>query len=109
MEKETKVVDSFLAGLEEPNVEVGDELALFPEEEEVKEVAEDAEKRIPYFKDEKVQRFIQKEIQKGLRENKSSEQTFKEDVSQGDPKFLSSLERVIGNDTPEKKIGRAHV
>ena len=101
MEKETKV-DSFLAGLEEPNVEVGDELALFPEEEEVKEVAEDAEKRIPYFKDEKVQRFIQKEIQKGLKENKSSEQTFKEEVSQGDPKFISSLEKIIGNDTPEK-------
>jgi hypothetical protein len=101
MEKE-KVVDSFLAGLEEPNVEVGDELALFPDEEEVKEVAEDAEKRIPYFKDEKVQKFIQREIQKGLKENKSSEQTFKEEVSQGEPKFFASLEKVIGNDTPEK-------
>ena len=76
MEKE-KVVDSFLAGLEEPNVEVGDELALFPEED-VAEVAEDAEKRIPYFKDEKVQKFIQKEIKKGLEGYKSSEQTFKE-------------------------------
>ena len=101
MEKE-KVVDSFLAGLEEPNVEVGDELALFPEEEEVKEVAEDAEKRIPYFKDEKVQKFIQKEIKKGLEGYKSSEQTFKEEVSQGEPKFISSLEKIIGNDTPEK-------
>jgi hypothetical protein len=101
MEKETKV-DSFLAGLEEPNVEVGDELALFPEEEEVKEVAEDAEKRIPYFKDEKVQKFIQKEIKKGLEGYKSSEQTFKEEVSQGEPKFISSLEKIIGNDTPEK-------
>jgi len=101
MDKETKV-DSFLAGLEEPNVEVGNELALFPEEEEVKEVAEDAEKRIPYFKDEKVQKFIQKEIKKGLEGYKSSEQTFKEEVSQGEPKFISSLEKIIGNDTPEK-------
>jgi len=100
MEKETKV-DSFLAGLEEPNVEVGDELALFPEED-VAEVAEDAEKRIPYFKDEKVQKFIQKEIKKGLEGYKSSEQTFKEEVSQGEPKFISSLEKIIGNDTPEK-------
>ena len=100
MEKE-KVVDSFLAGLEEPNVEVGDELALFPEED-VAEVAEDASKRIPYFKDDKVQRFIQREIQKGLKENKSFEQTFKEEVSQGEPKFISSLEKIIGNDTPEK-------
>ena len=100
MEKE-KVVDSFLAGLEEPNVEVGDELALFPEED-VAEVAEDAEKRIPYFKDEKVQKFIQKEIKKGLEGYKSSEQTFKEEVSQGEPKFISSLEKIIGNDTPEK-------
>jgi len=101
MEKE-KVVDSFLAGLEEPNVEVGDELALFPEEEEVKEVAEDAEKRIPYFKDEKVQKFIQKEIKKGLEGYKSSEQTFKEEVSQGEPKFISDLREVVGNDTPKK-------
>ena len=101
MDKETKV-DSFLAGLEEPNVEVGDELALFPEEEEVKEVAEDAEKRIPYFKDEKVQKFIQKEIKKGLEGYKSSEQTFKEEVSQGEPKFISDLREVVGNDTPKK-------
>ena len=100
MDKEIKV-DSFLAGLEEPNVEVGDELALFPEED-VAEVAEDAEKRIPYFKDEKVQKFIQKEIKKGLEGYKSSEQTFKEEVSQGEPKFISSLEKIIGNDTPEK-------
>ena len=101
MEKETKV-DSFLAGLEEPNVEVGNDLDLFPQEEEVKEVAEDAEKRIPYFKDEKVQRFIQREIKKGLEGNKSSEQNFKEEVSQGEPKFMSSLEKLTGNDTPEK-------
>ena len=100
MDKETKV-DSFLAGLEEPNVEVGDELALFPEEE-VAEVAEDASKRIPYFKDDKVQRFIQREIKKGLEGNKSSEQTFKEEVSQGEPKFISSLREVVGNDTPKK-------
>jgi uncharacterized membrane-anchored protein YhcB (DUF1043 family) len=101
MEKE-KVVDSFLAGLEEPNVEVGDELALFPDEEEVKEVAEDAEKRIPYFKDEKVQRFIQREIKKGLEGNKSSVETLKQEISDsGDIELVKAFEALTGNQTPE--------
>ena len=97
---ETKTKDDFLAGLDN-EMEVGSDSELFPEEK-VEEVAEDASKRIPYFKDDKVQRFIQREIQKGLKENKTAESTFKEEVSQGEPKFISSLEKIIGNDTPEK-------
>jgi DNA repair exonuclease SbcCD ATPase subunit len=99
MDKETKV-DSFLAGLEEPNVEVGDELALFPEEKEEEEIPE---KPVAFHKDEKVQRYIDRQVEKRLKDFKpSAEQTFKEEVSQGEPKFISSLEKIIGNDTPEK-------
>ena len=102
MAKETE--NDFLAGLTETEAPLGiDSGELFPEEKEVQEVAEDASKRIPYFKDEKVQRFIQREIQKGLKENKTSEQTFKEEVSQGEPKFIASFAKAFGNDTPEKQ------
>jgi AAA15 family ATPase/GTPase len=98
MEKETKVVDSFLAGLEEPNVEVGDELALFPEEKGEEEIPE---KPVAFHKDEKVQRYIDRQVEKRLKDFKpSAEQSFKEEV--GEPKFISSLEKIIGNDTPEK-------
>ena len=99
MAEETKV-DSFLAGLEEPNVEVGDELALFPEEKEEEEIPE---KPVAFHKDEKVQRYIDRQVEKRLKDFKpSAEQSFKEEVSQGEPKFISSLEKIIGNDTPEK-------
>ena len=98
MDKETKV-DSFLAGLEEPNVEVGNELELFPEEKE----EEISEKPVAFHKDEKVQRYIDRQVEKRLKDFKpSAEQTFKEEISQGEPKFISSLEKIIGNDTPEK-------
>ena len=99
MEKETKVVDSFLAGLEEPNVEVGDELALFPEEKE----EEIPEKPVAFHKDEKVQRYIDRQVEKRLKDFKpSAEQTFNEDVSQGDPKFIETMRKAYGDDTPEK-------
>jgi hypothetical protein len=93
-----KKVDEFLGDLNEAEVILPFESEeLFPEkEEEVKE----KEEKIPFHKDEKLQRYIDKQVEKRL--NKTTEQTFTKEVSQGEPKFISSLEKIIGNDTPEK-------
>lgn len=90
-------VDEFLGDLNEAEVLPTEESEeLFPEKEEV---VEEKEERVPFHKDEKLQRYIEKEIGKRM---KNTEQTFKEEVLQGEPKFITSLEKIIGNDTPEK-------
>lgn len=105
MEKETKVEDEFLAGLDkeigidQPDDSLND---LFPQEEEVKEEGKE-EKPIAFHKDPKVQRFIEKQVEKRLKDVRPTvQETFKEEVSQNEPKFISSMEKIIGNDTPEK-------
>ena len=96
MDKDKKV-DEFLGDLSEAEVLLPDETEeLFPEKEEV---VEEKDKPIPYHKDERLQRYIDKQVEKRM---KSTEQTFKEEVLQGDPKFITSLEKIIGDDTPEK-------
>jgi hypothetical protein len=99
MAKETE--DDFLAGLNPTEQPLGvDSGELFPEER-VEEKEEEEE--VPFHKNEKAQRYINKMVEKRLKDFKpSAEQTFKEEVLQGEPKFFSSLEKVIGNDTPEK-------
>ena len=64
-----------------------------PKEEEVKV----EEKPLPFHKDPKVLRFIEKEIAK--RAPKSEEETFKRDVTEDEDDYYV---RLIGNDTPEK-------
>lgn len=101
MKEETKVQDDFLAGLEEGEVPVNlDNEELFPEET----VKEPKEEEVPFHKNEKVQRFIDKEITKRMKDFKpSAEQTFKQEVSESDDKLVSALTRLVGNDTDEKK------
>jgi hypothetical protein len=96
MDKNSKV-DEFLGDLNEAEVILPDESEeLFPEKEEV---VEKKEEKIPFHKDEKLQRYIDKQVEKRM---KTTEQTFAQEVMQGEPKFISSLEKIIGNDTPEK-------
>lgn len=64
--------------------------------EEVKE-----EKPLPFNKDPKVQKFIEKEISKRMAEFKPTEST-KEQRQEND-EVVDALEAVIGNDTPEKR------
>ena len=96
-------VDKFLDGLNEvpenpfePNKE---EPFTQPKKEEEKK--DDVEEKLPFHKDPKVQRFIEKEINKRLAdvkpiENHEDKKPIEEDS------LTDVLTRIIGNDTPEK-------
>lgn len=99
-------VDSFLEDLkDEPDQDpfqptTEDPLAL---EEVKKEDQEIDEKPLPFNKDPKVQKFIEKEISKRLATVKPTEtEKFAEEVGTDD-EAIDVLTRIIGNDTPEKK------
>lgn len=105
----TNEVDEFLGDVktEEKDVfksEVEDPLAQPPKEEEKgeeKPEEKDEEEKLPFHKDPKVQRYIDKEIERRM--PKTEVQTFIEDTKKDDDDpLLDVLTRVIGNDTPEK-------
>jgi hypothetical protein len=99
MAKETE--DEFLAGLNPTEQPLGvDSGELFPEEH----VVEEKEEEIPFHRNEKAQRYINKMVEKRLKDFKpSSEQTFKQEVGANDDKLVSALTRLVGNDTDEKR------
>lgn len=115
MEKKNKgAEDDFLAGLDDTKetdalgLSVESE-ELFPEEKEEKkegaiEIEEKTEKPIPFYKDEKIQRYIEKQVDKRIKDFKpSTEQTFRKEVGESDDKIVSALTRLVGNDTDEKR------
>lgn len=72
--------------------------SLDVEEEEVKE----EEKPLPFHRDPKVQRYVEKQIEKALKDVKPTEvQQFIKDTGEEDS-LADVLTRIIGNDTPEK-------
>src|SRR6185312_15398211 len=101
MDKDKTAVQQFLEGtnnesmFEQPSkdpfesVEAKEEAVV---EDEVKE-----EKPLPFHKDPKVQRFIEKEVQKKLKDIKLPEPEWTEVKDEDD-----YWTRLIGNDTPEK-------
>lgn len=95
-------VEDFLSGLDE---EVKDPFTPEPQDpfnapEPKKEVEEEKEEKVPYHKDPKVQRYVEKEISKALKEFKPTEtEKFVKEVKIDDDNYY---ERLIGNDTPEK-------
>lgn len=100
-------VDDFLNGVksevkEDPFKQESED--PFAVKEEVKEEkVEEEEKQVPFHRDPKIQRFIDKEISKRISEIKptETERFVKETTNDGDD-VLEVLTRVIGNDTPEK-------
>lgn len=95
-------VDSFLNEVNSGNNDFPENQESFiveetPVEEKVEEVEE--EKSVPFHKDPKVMRFVEKQIKKALEEHKpSEEQTFRKETQEEDDYYI----RLIGNDTPEK-------
>lgn len=69
----------------------------------VKEDEPVEEKPVPFHKDEKVQKYVQKQIEKALREHKpeTEVQQFIKDTEGED--LVSAFTTIIGNDTPEKQ------
>ena len=99
--------DEFLAGLDK-EIEINDQQDLgedlFPEEtkEEVKDKKEE-EKPLPFYKDPKVQKYIEKQVEKRFKDIKpTAQESFKQEVASGDPDLIKAFEAIIGNDTPEK-------
>lgn len=103
MEKKQGAEDDFLSGLGDTEDTLGIESGeLFPEDKEPKE--EVIEEKIPFHKNEKLQRYIDKEIGKRTKDFKpSTEQSFRQEINQSDDKLVLALTRLVGNDTDEKK------
>lgn len=73
-------------------------------EEEVVEKAEEIEeedKPLPFHKDPKVQRYVEKQIEKAFKDKPSAEQQFKKEVEEIN--LPASFIKLVGNDTEEKK------
>lgn len=94
-------VDSFLDGLDESPKDplapvVEDPLNL---EEKKEETKQEEEKVLPFHKDPKIQRFIEKAVEKRLAGQKPAEPIA---PAKTDDEGLDIITRIIGNDTPEK-------
>ncbi len=102
MEKEKSAVEAFLEGtdqqsmFEQPSKDPFETKEVT--EEKPAEVVEDKEEKpLPFHKDPKVQRFIDKELERRLKDFKPAEQV--KEVKNDDDYW----ERLIGNDTAEKQ------
>lgn len=106
MAKETSVVDFLnnIDGAEAPQKDIFKEDVPSQEETNEPEVEEKAEKRLPFNKDPKVQRYIDEEIDKRLKfvPQPSAERQFKEEV-RNEVNLPPALVKLVGNDTPEKR------
>lgn len=68
------------------------------------QVVKEDEKAVPFHKDPKIQKFIQKEIEKvtkGLTKSETKE-FVKETAGADTDEILASLQEIVGNDTPQK-------
>lgn len=102
----TNEVDQFLGDLDKVEQdpfksETEDPLAQPEKEEKKEEVVEEKEEKLPFHKDPKVQRFIEKEIERRMPQPQVVERQVEVEKNEEDP-LLDVLTRVIGNDTPEK-------
>lgn len=103
-------IDKFLNGLDEVKddpfkPESEDPFKQEEEKQEVKEVEDQKEEKpLPFHKDPKIQRFIQKEVEKITAGMKPTEvQKFIKDTGADSDEVTDVLTRIIGNDTPEKQ------
>lgn len=97
--KEGSTVD-FLneIGREEPFKEETEDTA----QEEIVEKEEDSQ-ALPFHKDPKVQRYVERQIEKAIKDSKpSAEQQFRQEVKE-ELNLPSSFITLVGNDTPEKQ------
>lgn len=111
-----KEVDNFLNGLEEPVTDpfkaeenpFEEEKEEGGESEEVSSEEDKESKPEPFHKDPKVQRYVQKQIEKALSGYRpeidvSEVQKFAKESGADEDEVVEALTGLIGNDTPEKK------
>lgn len=77
--------------------------APFKEEEVIEKVEEieEEDKPLPFHKDPKVQRYVEKQIEKAFKDKPSAEQQFKKEVEEIN--LPASFIKLVGNDTEDKK------
>lgn len=105
-------VDNFLDGLDDAPKDAlePDNTDPFADKDSVESKPdldnEEDVKPLPFNKDPKIQKFIQKEIAKGLADAKPTEaERFVKDTvtsKEEQDEILSSLTEIVGNDTPQK-------
>lgn len=104
-DKEKSAVDEFLGNLENKTEEGSfqdNTQDTFGETIEPKEVAEEKEEKpLPFNKDPKIQKFIEKELDKRMANFKPSES--EKETKEENDEVVDALIAVIGNDTPEKR------
>lgn len=107
MPEDKSAVEDFLGSLNKKEVDPFKSSDPFAAKEEaitetVPEVAEEVEEKpLPFHKDPKVLKFIEKEVGKRVASVKPAEPVSKET----DDEITDVLTRIIGNDTPEKQAG----
>lgn len=117
MNNEPNVVEDFLGNLKGDNAQ--DPFAKDVEDPFASNIREDKkeesgsndmgeEKPVPYHEDRKLQRYIQKEIAKGISQNRpsatsSATESFVRESAKTNEEADEILTRIIGNDTPEKR------
>lgn len=102
-------VDKFLEGLnnepkDDPFAQTQDDPFVQPVVEEKKEEEESKEEKpLPFHRDPKVQKYIDKEVKKALESHvPTATEKFVKEVASDDDPISDVLTRLIGNDTPEK-------
>lgn len=82
-----------------------DKPEIFDEKEVKQEVKNKEDDRVSFAKDPKIQKYIQKELDKRLKDIKLPEpkESARETIQEADS-VLEAFTSIIGNDTPEKKM-----
>lgn len=102
MPDDKNAVNEFLTSLKTPEDPFKEQDPFTPvvEETEVEEVAEE-ENPLPFHKDPKVQRYIDRQVANALKDVKPQTETQKFSKDTED-EMTDVLTRIIGNDTPER-------
>ena len=108
MENENpSAVDEFLGdlannGSQDPFSGTPDDLFEAPTKPEKEEVVEEKEK-IPFNKDPKIQRFIEKQVERKLSERTFEQPARESKIDTSESPYGDILKEIIGDDTPEKR------
>lgn len=99
MDNETNSVADFLNTMNESS-------DLFSEkqetsQEETQETQEIEEKQVPFHRDPKVQRYVEKQIEKALKD-KPAQESRSETAASDVKDVIDAFTAIIGNDTPDK-------
>lgn len=111
MENENKSAeDEFLGdlannGSQDPFAETPDDLFEAPKEQKEEEVLEEekVEKPLPFNKDPKIQRYIDKQVDKKFAERTFEQPERESKIDTSESPYGDILKEIIGDDTPEKR------